>query len=90
MDKIVETKVQACLLCQVVSPVCIREPRQMSALPDGPVDEVSVAHVVVTPIPTTNDPNIIQLQSLGPMAPSGTFSGNASSRGWLENFGGML
>ena len=49
MDKIVETKVKACLLCQVVTPVCIREPRQMSALPDSPVDEVSVAHVVVIP-----------------------------------------
>ena len=47
MDEIVETKVKACLLCQVVTPVCIREPRQMSVLPDSPFDEISVdfAHV---------------------------------------------
>ena len=51
MDKTVETKVKACLLCQVVIPVCIREPRQMSVVPDSPFDEVSVdfAHVVVRP-----------------------------------------
>ena len=47
MDKIVETKVNACLLWQVVTPVCIRAQRQMSVLPDSPFDEVSVdfAHV---------------------------------------------
>ena len=34
MDKMVETKVKACLPCQVVTPVCTREPLQMSVLPD--------------------------------------------------------
>ena len=60
MDKIEETKVKACLLCQVVTPACIREPRQMSVLPDSPFDEVSVdfAHMVVRPyywLMTTQD-----------------------------------
>ena len=47
MDKMVETKVKACLPCQVVTPVYTREPLQMSVLPDSPFDEVSVdfAHV---------------------------------------------
>ena len=47
MDKMLETKVNACLLCQVVTQVYIREPLQMSVLPDSPFDEVSVdfAHV---------------------------------------------
>ena len=47
MDKMVETKVRACLPCQVVTPVYAREPVQVSALPDSPVDEVSIdfAHV---------------------------------------------
>lgn len=48
MDKMVETKVKACLPCQVVTPVYTREPLQMSVLPDSPFDEVNVdfAHVV--------------------------------------------
>ena len=44
MDEIVETKVKACLLCQVVTPV----PLQMSVLPDSPFDEavrVDLVHV---------------------------------------------
>ena len=47
MDKMVETKVKACLPCQVVTPVYAREPVQVSALPDSPFDEVSIdfAHV---------------------------------------------
>ena len=47
MEKIVETKVKACLPCQVVTPIYTREPLQMSVLPDNPFDEVSVdfAHV---------------------------------------------
>ena len=47
MDKMVETKVKACLPCQVVTPVYTREPLQMSVLPDNPFDQVSVdfAHV---------------------------------------------
>ena len=47
MDKMAETKVKACLPCQVVTPVYTREPLQMSVLPDSPFDEVSVdfAHV---------------------------------------------
>lgn len=47
MDKIVETKVKACLPCQVVIPVYTREPLQMSVLPDSPFEEVGVdfAHV---------------------------------------------
>lgn len=47
MDKMVETKVKACLPCQVVTPVYAREPVQVSALPDSPYDEVSIdfAHV---------------------------------------------
>lgn len=47
MDKMVETKVKACLPCQVVTPVYTREPLQMSVLPDSPFDEVNVdfAHV---------------------------------------------
>ena len=43
MDKMVETKIKACLPCQVVTPVYTREPLQMSVLPDSPFDEVSVA-----------------------------------------------
>ena len=42
MDKMVETKVKACLPCQVVTPVYAREPVQVSALPDSPFDEVSI------------------------------------------------
>ena len=47
MDKMVETKVKACLPCKVVTPVYTREPLQMSVLPDNPFDQVSVdfAHV---------------------------------------------
>ncbi|XP_044170588.1 uncharacterized protein K02A2.6-like [Acropora millepora] len=47
MDKMVETKVKACLPCQVVTPVYTREPLKMSVLPDNPFDQVSVdfAHV---------------------------------------------
>ena len=47
MDKMVETKVKACLPCQVVILVYTREPLQMSVLPDNPFDRVSVdfAHV---------------------------------------------
>ena len=47
MDKMVETKVKACLPCQVVTPIYTREPLQMSVLPDNPFDEVSIdfAHV---------------------------------------------
>ena len=47
MDKMVETKVKACLPCQVVTPVYAREPVQVSTLPDSPFDEVSIdfAHV---------------------------------------------
>ena len=47
MDKMVETKVKACLPCQVVTPVYTRELLQMSVLPDNPFDQVSVdfAHV---------------------------------------------
>lgn len=47
MDKMVETKIKACLPCQIVTPVYTREPLQMSVLPDNPFDEVSVdfAHV---------------------------------------------
>ena len=41
MDKMVETKIKACLLCQVVTPIYTREPLQMSVLPDNPFDEVS-------------------------------------------------
>ena len=47
MDKMVETKVKACLPCQVVTPVYTREPFQMSVLPDCPFDEVSVDFVHV-------------------------------------------
>ena len=45
--KMVETKVKACLPCQVVTPVYAREPVQVSTLPDSPFDEVSIdfAHV---------------------------------------------
>lgn len=42
MDKMVETKIKACLPCQVVTPIYVREPLKMSALPDNPFDEVSV------------------------------------------------
>lgn len=42
MDKMVETKVKACLPCQVVTPIYTREPLQMSVLPDNPFDEVSI------------------------------------------------
>ena len=42
MDKMVETKVKACLPCQIVTPVYTREPLQMSVLPDNPFDEVSI------------------------------------------------
>ena len=42
MNKMVETKVKACLPCQVVTPIFTREPLQMSVLPDSPFDEVSV------------------------------------------------
>ena len=49
MDKIVETKVKACSPCQVVTPVYTREPLQMSVLPDGPFDEVSVDFAHNTP-----------------------------------------
>ena len=42
MDKMVETKVKACLPCQVVTPVYDREPVQVSAHPDSPFDEVSI------------------------------------------------
>ena len=47
IDKMVETKVKACLPCQVVTPVYAREPVHVSALPDSPIDEVSIdcAHV---------------------------------------------
>ena len=47
MDKMVETKIKACLPCQVVTPIYTREPLQMSVLPDSPFDEVSMdfAHV---------------------------------------------
>ena len=43
----VENKIKACLLCQIVTPVYTREPLDMSVLPDNPFDEVSVefAHV---------------------------------------------
>ena len=43
----VETKVKACLPCQVVTQVYTREPSQMSVLAESPFDEVSVdfAHV---------------------------------------------
>lgn len=42
MDRMVETKVKACLPCQIVTPTYTREPLQMSVLPDNPFDEVSV------------------------------------------------
>lgn len=42
MDKMVETKVKACLPCQIVTPVYTREPLQMSVLPDNPFDEISI------------------------------------------------
>ena len=42
MEKMVERKVQACLPCQVVTPVYTGERLQMSVLPDSPFDEVSV------------------------------------------------
>ena len=47
MDKMVETKIKACLPCQVVKPVYTRQPLLMSILPENPFDEVSVdfAHV---------------------------------------------
>jgi len=57
MDKMVETKVKACLPCQVVNPVYTREPLQMSVLPDSPFDEVSVvfAHVDGQTLPLVVD-----------------------------------
>ena len=42
MDKMVETKIKACLPCQVVTPIYTREPLQMSLLPGNPSDEVNV------------------------------------------------
>ena len=42
MYKMVETKVKACLPCQIVTPVYTREPLQMSVLPDNPFNEVSI------------------------------------------------
>ncbi len=42
MDKMVESKIKACLPCQVVTPMYIREPLKMSVLPDNPFDEVSI------------------------------------------------
>ena len=42
MDRMVETKVKACLPCQIVTPSYTREPLQMSVLPNNPFDEVSV------------------------------------------------
>ena len=42
MDKMVETKVKACLPCQIVTPVYTREPLQMSVLPHNPFDGVSI------------------------------------------------
>ena len=41
-DKIVETKIKACLPCQVVAPIYTGEPLQMSKLPYNPFDEVSI------------------------------------------------
>ena len=37
MDEMVETKINACLPCQIVTPVYITEPLQMSVLPDNPL-----------------------------------------------------
>ena len=34
-EKMVETKIKACLPCQVVTPIYTREPLQMSVLPDN-------------------------------------------------------
>ena len=57
MDKMVETKVKACLPCQVVTPIYTRKPLQMSVLPDNPYDEVSVdfAHVDDETLPLVVD-----------------------------------
>ena len=48
MDRMVETRIKACLPCQAVTPVYTREPVQVSVLPDNPFDDVSIdfAHVV--------------------------------------------
>ena len=42
MNKMVETRIKACLPCQIVTPIYTREPLQMSVLPDNPFDEVSI------------------------------------------------
>ena len=42
IDGAVEKKVKSCMPCQVATPETIREPLQMSPLPDGPWKEVSV------------------------------------------------
>ena len=42
MNKMVEMKVKACLPCQVVTPIHVREPLKMFVLPDNPFDKVSV------------------------------------------------
>jgi len=47
MDRLVESKIKACLACQISTPVPTKEPLQMTILPSGPFEEVSIdfAHV---------------------------------------------
>jgi hypothetical protein len=45
MDKMIEQKVRSCLPCQIATPVTSREPLQMTTLPQGPFQEVSVDFV---------------------------------------------
>jgi transposase InsO family protein len=47
MDRLVESKVKSCLACQISTPITSREPLQMTSLPTGPFEEISIdfAHV---------------------------------------------
>ncbi|XP_014678888.1 PREDICTED: uncharacterized protein K02A2.6-like [Priapulus caudatus] len=42
MDRLVEQKVRSCLPCQIATPMVTREPLQMSPLPEGPFEKISV------------------------------------------------
>lgn len=42
MDRLVDQKVKACLPCQIATPVITREPLQMTTLPKGVFEQVSI------------------------------------------------